>query len=620
VADEQGPNMEVRAFIAVVLSLVVMLGYQYFFAPAPPPPEPAAMQEETPLATPPTEGMPAGGNAEDESAPSETPAAGAPGEAQAPAGQPGAPIEVIGAERQRTVTVETARYRMTLDNRGARITSLVLTDYDSDFDGPLELVPIIEGEEPGLLALASPEDPAVAAQANAALYRMTIGGVEPGATYRADGVVEVRWQWSDGNGWSIDKRLAVNPDGYINAVNVSAESPSTTPLFITIGPGLERNADNTRAGIYLQRGAVYFDGSDVVHSKDDDLAEQPSIEPLDLVWGGVQSNYFVALFAPQRRTLTLLDAAPAPEAAAAEGSEDAELAQEEVEGEPGTRAEFGVLLPPGVDVELPLYIGPKAYDVLAAAGFSLERAVDYGMFAIIARPVAVALEWLKEVTGNYGLAIIIATLGVRLILFPLTQSSMKSMRKMQQLQPQMNAIRARYKGVKDLDKRQQMNTEVMQLYKDNGVSPLGGCLPMLLQMPVLFAFYAAISVSIASRQAPFVLWIHDLSKMDPYYILPLLMGASMFVQQRMAPTTADPMQQRIFRLMPVMFTFFFLTFPSGLVIYWLVNTALGIAQQSYVNHQLGAPDAKATKSPKNDETSNKGKKGGGAKRKKRGKR
>ncbi|MGD8817576.1 MAG: membrane protein insertase YidC, partial [Acidobacteriota bacterium] len=545
---------------------------------------------------------------------------GAAPEAQAATEQEAPASEVIAAERQQTVTVETARYRMTLDNRGARITSLVLTDYESDFGGPLELVTLIEGVEPGLLALASPEDPAVADQANTALYRMTIDGVERSATYRADSIVEIRWQWSDGNGWSIDKRLAVNPDGYINTVNVNVESPSTTPLFITVGPGLERNADNTRAGIYLQRGAVYFDGSDVVHRKDDDLAEQPAIEPLDLVWGGIQSNYFVALFAPQRRTLTLLDAAPAPEEDTAEGSGDAELAQEEVEGEPGTRAGFGVLLPPGVDVELPLYIGPKAYDVLAGAGFSLERAVDYGMFAIIARPVAVTLEWLKEVTGNYGLAIIIATLGVRLILFPLTQSSMKSMRKMQQLQPQMNAIRARYKGVKDLEKRQQMNTEVMQLYKDNGVSPLGGCLPMLLQMPVLFAFYAAISVSIASRQAPFVLWIHDLSKMDPYYILPLLMGASMFVQQRMAPTGGDPMQQRIFRLMPVMFTFFFLTFPSGLVIYWLVNTALGIGQQAYVNHQLGAPDAKATKSPKKNETSNKGKKGGGAKRKKRGKR
>jgi YidC/Oxa1 family membrane protein insertase len=617
-ADEQGPNMEVRAFIAVVLSLVVMLGYQYFFAPTPPEPGSPAVQQESPLDNPPADQMPAAEMPTEETTPAQTGETSTPAAAPATEKQEPVPSEAIGAERQQTVTVETARYRATLDNRGARITSLILTDYRSDFDGPLELVPLLEGAEPGLLALASPEDPEVAAQANDALYRMTIDGVEPGATYRADGIVEIRWQWSDGNGWSIDKRLALNPDGYINGVSVRADSPSTTPLFITLGPGLERNADNSRAGIYLQRGAVYFDGSDVVHSKDDDLAEQPSIEPLDLVWGGIQSNYFVALFAPQRRTLTLLDAVPAPEEP--EASEDAELAEEEVEGAPGTRSEFGVLLPPGTEVELPLYIGPKSYEVLAAAGFSLERAVDYGMFAIIARPVAVALEWLKEVTGNYGLAIIIATLGVRLVLFPLTQRSMMSMRKMQQLQPQMNAIRARYKGVKDLDKRQQMNTEVMQLYKDNGVSPLGGCLPMVLQMPVLFAFYAAISVSIASRQAPFILWIHDLSKMDPYYILPLLMGASMFAQQRMAPTGGDPMQQRIFRLMPVMFTFFFLTFPSGLVIYWLVNTALGIAQQAYVNHQLGAPDAKATKSPKKNETSNRGQKGGGAKRKKRGKR
>jgi YidC/Oxa1 family membrane protein insertase len=164
-----------------------------------------------------------------------------------------------------------------------------------------------------------------------------------------------------------------------------------------------------------------------------------------------------------------------------------------------------------------------------------------------------------------------------------------------------------------------MNTEVMQMYKDHGVSPLGGCLPMVLQMPVLFAFYAAISVSISSRQAPLALWIQDLSKMDPYYVLPLLMGAAMYGQQRMSPGVGDPVQQRIFRLMPIMFTFFFLTFPSGLVIYWLVNTVLGIAQQSYVNHQLGAPDATATKSPQKNKTS-KGQKGGGARRKKRGKR
>ena len=236
---------------------------------------------------------------------------------------------------------------------------------------------------------------------------------------------------------------------------------------------------------------------------------------------------------------------------------------------------------------------------------------------MLARPVAVSLEWLYGFVGNYGLAIILATLGVRILFFPLSQSSMKSMRRMQQLQPQMNAIRNRYKGVKDMEKKQQMNAEVMQLYKDNGVSPLGGCVPMLLQMPVLFGFYAAISVSIDIRQAPFALWIQDLSKMDPFYVLPLLMGASMFAQQRMSPGTGDPVQQRIFRLMPIIFTFFFLSFPSGLVMYWLLNTVLGIGQQAYVNHQLGSSDAVMT--PSHKPKGGKGKKGGGGKRKKRGK-
>jgi YidC/Oxa1 family membrane protein insertase len=504
---------------------------------------------------------------------------------------------------------------LTLDNRGALITSAVLRDYESDFNGPLQLVVSEAGIDPtGMLALASPADPSVAARANEALYRLTIDGVDPGSSHRADTLTEIRWQWVDGNGWSVDKRLTVSPDGYLNLLSVSVRSPQQTPIFITVGPGLEKGADNTRAGIYLMKGAVYFDGADVTHVADDDLVESGSrVEPQQIVWGGIQSNYFVALFAPQMTTSMLLDAVAPPATA------DDEQAPEEQPGSPGTLAQFGMLLPPSTTLEVPLFLGPKSYELLSEAGYGLERAVDYGMFSILARPVAVTLEWLSERVGNYGLAIILATLGVRLIFFPLSQSSMKSMRKMQQLQPQMNAIRAKYKGVKDIQKRQEMNTEVMQLYKDHGVSPLGGCLPMLLQMPVLFAFYAAISVSLASRQAPLGLWIQDLSKMDPYYVLPLLMGASMYAQQRMSPSTGDPMQQRIFRLMPVMFTFFFLTFPSGLVIYWLVNTVLGIAQQAYVNHQLGAPDAKATSSPKSKKASKGQKKGGGAKRKKRGK-
>lgn len=625
VADDQGPNMEVRAFIAVVLSLAVMLGYQYFFAPsAPEGPPPAPVEAPLPEANEPSTGeRPAERGAGE---PSTTQPRPEP-EAEAPT------VERIGADEHRTVTLETNRYRLTLDNRGGVISSVVLSEYESDFDGPVELII----DEPdfargGMLALASPDDPAVAEQANQALHRLTIDGVEPGTRHRVDDFAEIRWQWADGNGWQVDKRLTVSADGYVSLLEIHAESPGRTPLFVTVGPGLERGADNSRAGIYLMKGAVYFDDAGVNHVADDDI-DGDEVRTLDLIWGGIESNYFVALFAPQMRTTALLEAVPPvagaePEGPAGTGAQrgrttEPEEATPPAQGTPGTRAGFGLQVPQGSPLQTPLFIGPKDYELLQEAGYGLERAVDYGMFAIVARPVAITLEWLSERTGNYGLAIILATIGVRLIFFPLSQSSMKSMRKMQRLQPQMNAIRAKYKGVKDVQKRQEMNTEVMQLYKDHGVSPLGGCLPMVLQMPVLFAFYAAISVSIAARQAPLGLWLQDLSKMDPYYVLPLLMGASMYAQQRMSPSTGDPMQQRIFRLMPVMFTFFFLTFPSGLVIYWLVNTVLGIAQQAYVNHQLDAPDAKATSSPRSStskKTSKGQKKGGGAKRKKRGKR
>lgn len=605
-SDDQGPNMEVRAFVAVLLSLAVMLGYQYFFAPEPPdpgmpPPIEQPLTTEQPQSTEPAPGA---------ARPVDDPTVADSEATEAPQG---APMQAVGAERRQQTTIETERYILTVDNRGGLITGAVLRDFESDFNGALQLVvETPEIELPGLLALASPDDPAVAARANEALYEVTINGAPAGAQHQADRITEIRWQWADGNGWRVDKRLTLSPDGYLNLVSVDVRTPRQTPVFLTMGPGLEVGADNSRAGIYLMKGAVYFDNSDVTHVADEDIEETATM-PVDLAWGGIESNYFVALLAPQQPTTVLLAAALPVAPATEEGDEATE------EGSPGTLAQFGVLLPPGGPLETPLFLGPKDYEELEQANLGLERAVDYGMFAVLARPVAIALEWLAEQIGNYGLAIILATLGVRLLFFPLSQSSMKSMRKMQQLQPQMNAIRAKYKGVKDIEKRQQMNTEVMQLYKDNGVSPLGGCVPMVLQMPVLFAFYAAISVSIVARQAPLALWIQDLSKMDPYYVLPLLMGVAMFAQQRMSPSTGDPMQQRIFRLMPIMFTFFFLTFPSGLVTYWLVNTVLGIAQQTYVNHQLETPDAKATSSPKNKNKASKGRKGGGAKRKKRGK-
>ncbi len=597
-SNDQGPNMEMRAFIAVVLSLGVMVGYQYLFAPEPLQTGSGGVIEVESLeaVNPPEIQVPEEASGDEGTTSLESPA-------------------IVAGDRPRQVTLETERYRMLLDNRGGLITGLELIGFDADFGGPLELVVNEPGFAPvGLLSLMTPETPDAASAPNQALYRMTIDGFEPSSLVRAEKPVKVHWQWADPNGWSVDKQLTVNPDGHLSDLTLSVESPTGTPIFLMLGPGLENHADNGRTGIYLMSGAVLFDGEEVEHLTDVDL-ETPDVRLTNLTWGGIQSPYFAALFVPEAPMSVYVSSVPASEPIVNQAAIEETLEQK---GAPGTRAMFGLELQSGTPVSTSLYIGPKDYSLLFAEGHGLERAVDYGVFRILARPVAVTLEKLYEFTGNYGLAIILATFGVRLIFFPLSQKSMKSMRKMQQLQPQMNAIRAKFKGVKDAQKRQEMNVQVMQLYKDNGVSPLGGCLPMLLQMPVLFGFYAAISVSIISRHAPFMLWIQDLSQKDPYYVLPLSMGAAMYGQQRMSPGTGDPMQQRIFRLMPIMFTFFFLSFPSGLVIYWLVNTALGIAQQAYVNHQLGAADAIIRKGPKRKHK--KRPKGGVVKRKPRGKR
>ena len=222
-------------------------------------------------------------------------------------------------------------------------------------------------------------------------------------------------------------------------------------------------------------------------------------------------------------------------------------------------------------------------------GYDIDRAVDFGWLGVLARPLLALLVWIHSFVGNYGVAIILLTVLLRVVFLPLNHKSMVSMRRMQRLQPQMAAIRAKYKGSKELEQKQKMNEEVMALYKREGVSPFGGCLPMLAQLPILFSFYRLLSVAVELRQAPFVMWVQDLSDYDPYLVLPLLMGGSMLVQQRMTPSPgADPMQARMFKFMPIIFTVLFLYVPSGLVLYWLVNNLLGITQQLYVNRKMDA--------------------------------
>jgi YidC/Oxa1 family membrane protein insertase len=199
-----------------------------------------------------------------------------------------------------------------------------------------------------------------------------------------------------------------------------------------------------------------------------------------------------------------------------------------------------------------------------------------------------ALWWIYGVVGNYGVAIILLTVAIRLLLFPLMHTSTVSMRKMQKLQPKIKEIQAKHKKKKqDQQARAKMNQEMMALYKQEGVNPMGGCLPMLVQLPILWALYKLFLNAIELRHAPFMLWIQDLSAKDPYYITPILMTATMWLQQRLAPQAGDPQQQRIMRMLPLVFGIMFLQFPSGLVLYWLTNNVLTIIQQEVTLHLVG---------------------------------
>jgi YidC/Oxa1 family membrane protein insertase len=223
-------------------------------------------------------------------------------------------------------------------------------------------------------------------------------------------------------------------------------------------------------------------------------------------------------------------------------------------------------------------LGPKDEDLLKKLGVGAEKLIDFGWFTIIAKPLLWFLKLTNRITGNFGLDIIILSILIKIIFIPLTQISMKSMKEMQKVQPEMNRLKEQYKN--DKAKLQQ---EIMLLYKRRKINPMSGCLPMVIQIPVFIALYNALQYTIEMRHAPFFLWIRDLAAKDPIYITPLIMGATMVLQQKMTPTAADPTQAKMFLLMPVMFTFLFLNFPSGLVIYWLVNNVLSIAHQYYLN-------------------------------------
>ncbi|MDD5117317.1 MAG: membrane protein insertase YidC [Sulfuricurvum sp.] len=230
------------------------------------------------------------------------------------------------------------------------------------------------------------------------------------------------------------------------------------------------------------------------------------------------------------------------------------------------------------------YIGPKEYKTLEAINPILTHSIEYGWFTFVAAPIFKVLMWIHGIVGNWGWSIVALTILIRIFLYPLTYKGMVSMQKIKEIAPRIKEVQEKYKG-----DPARMNAAVMEMYKKHGANPLGGCLPLVLQIPVFFAIYRVLLNAVELQGAEWIMWIHDLSRMDPYYIMPILMGATMYYQQKITPSNfTDPLQEKIFKFLPIIFTFFFVTFPSGLVLYWFVNNLFSIAQQFMVNKQFEA--------------------------------
>ncbi|WP_035589763.1 membrane protein insertase YidC [Hippea jasoniae] len=237
--------------------------------------------------------------------------------------------------------------------------------------------------------------------------------------------------------------------------------------------------------------------------------------------------------------------------------------------------------------EFTIYAGPKSKETIAPVDHKLSKIIRFGMFGFIGKPLLYVLNWLYSIFGNYGVAIIILTVLIRILFYPLSFKSYKSMREMAKLQPKLKELQAKYKGKPD-----QLNKATMELYKKHKVNPFGGCLPVIIQIPVFFALYNVLLNAIELRGAPFILWITDLSTKDPYYVLPIIMGITMYIQQKLTPSTPDPTQQKIMMFMPIIFTIMFMGFPSGLVLYWTTNNLLTLLQQLIDSRILAAQEKK----------------------------
>lgn len=533
--------MEKRALIAVALAFAILLVYQYFFIKPEPqktPKQPAVAEKEKPVT----------------------------GEPQPALTIPPPVIESktksifdfyhISSDEEKEVKIETELYSAIFTPKGATMKHYELKKY-KDKDGKNVVLLKSPGIKPPL-GIGS-KDEFELADMN---FNVSGRDISLDKNNKSGSLI---FEYA-GSGFSIKRTFTFYNDTY--KVDIKDEVSGLPDYWITIGTdfGIHDNKDTS-----VHVGPVLLKDTDRLEFDAKKLSEVKSFSQ-GLKWIAQEDKYFFASLVP----LTAIE-----EARVWKIKDSPVIA---FKGKPGTNSFI-------------LYAGPKEYDNLKALNVGLEHIIDFGFFSIIALPLFWVLKLFYILTGNYGLAIILLTFIVRIPFIPLINKSMKSMKKMQDIQPRMAELREKYK--KDPQKLQK---ETMELYKKYKVNPIGGCLPILLQIPVFFALYQILLLAIELRYAPFILWIKDLSGPDTLFghipagipliggfaigPLPILMGITMVIQQKMTPTSMDPTQNKIMMLMPVIFTFLFLNFASGLVLYWLMNNIFSIAQQFYANKKL----------------------------------
>ncbi len=544
-----------------LLAFLTWEAWQQDYARRPTPiPEPAAVQPGAPAETP------AGADSLPELDDSALPAP----EPAMPAADPALPES--GADDVPVIRVRTDVLDLEISSRGGTLTRADIRRYPVAKDRPDEVVRLLSTTrgELGLIqtGLRSPGDGPEPNQN--AIFTAPAGDY----TLTGDELV-VPLTWSDGAGITVVKRYRFERGSYRIDVEQEVQNDSEEPWRGAEYAQIRRYAAPPERSMfdvdsYSFAGPIIYDGERSSKLAYDDLSDDgPFRVTAARGWvAAIQHHFLSAVVPPAGQSFSYVVAVNRDIATASLIGAAQTVA-------PGERSVFA----------LTLFVGPKLQEQLEEIAPSLKLTVDYGWLTIISEPLFWLLSLVYDWVQNWGVAIIIVTILIKLVFYKLTEASGRSMAKMRKIQPRMKALQERYK-----DDRQQLSQQMMELYKREKVNPAAGCLPILIQMPFFLAFYWVLLESVEMRQAPFAGWITDLSTRDPYFILPIIMGAAMLFQQKLNPAPADPVQARVMQVMPIVFTVFFAFFPSGLVLYWVTNTILSIAQQWHINRVVEEED------------------------------